>query len=74
MRFKLMKNYDNAYAVLDNPDEVYEYIVECIFREDTRNVSHQAHREASEAQCWCEMAYVGDEYESGDLSIECVDW
>ena len=73
MNFKIVRS-DNKYTILDNPYEVYEFIVERIFNEDVRNCSYQTHKEAEEAQCWCEMADIEDEYDGGDFTIECIEY
>ena len=69
--FRITRQNGN-YAILDTPYEVYEYIVKVIFNDDLRTCSYCSHHEAEEAQCWCEMADEGEEYDGGEFIIECV--
>ena len=73
MYFKLIKHNGN-YTTFEDPYDIYIYIIESIFNEDPRECSYQAHKEASEAQGWCELACDGDEYDGGDFTIECIEY
>lgn len=60
-------------SYLNDPMGVYMYIVEKILHEEAKTVSDETHEIASEAQCWCELACVDDEYEGEEFSIQCVE-
>lgn len=72
MFYKITKP-TGEYTILDNTDEVYDYIVERIFHEPVGHCSHQAHNEAANAEGWCDVAEIGEVYDGGDFTVECID-
>lgn len=57
----LKKDISKSYYFYDNRS-VYDFLIE-----------HFDHNVASDAQCWTEMASVGDWYEEDDFEIEMME-
>lgn len=70
--FKITTLKDICVA-FQHPYDIYEFIIEYIFNENVRECSWQAHSEAENAQAWCELACIGDEYDGGEFTIECIE-
>lgn len=43
-------------------EDIYTFIVEVIFGEDTRNVSARVHQEAVSAECFCEDSFDDESF------------
>ena len=43
--------------------DIYDYVMS----------STDSHEESEEAMCWCELACVGETYETDDVYIEIID-
>jgi hypothetical protein len=71
MKYKITTK-EGLTILLDDPYEVYEYLIKKIYKQDINNPDEDSHFKAEDAQCWCELANTGDEYVAKHFKIECV--
>lgn len=64
--------HNNRQKVVSDPMDVYEYVVESVYKKDMVRVDTDTHNKAADAQGWCELATAGEEYTGENFSIEAV--
>lgn len=70
MKYKITTK--DKKIILNEPTDVYAFVIESIYMQNMVTSDEDAHISASDAQCWCELANAGDEYITDDFKIECV--